>query len=99
MRPSSRSTIRLSSVTEMLRAKVVRISVAKIFIPRSMQVFSVFHHEPVKLADLEAVESAAVLKPYGIKPEFGDFFVTFDMDMRRLIPVTSVKEEPIWPNP
>jgi hypothetical protein len=46
---------------EMLRATAFRISVAKVFIPRPLKIFSVFHHKSEKFADLETAESAAVL--------------------------------------
>jgi hypothetical protein len=42
------------------------------------------------------VKASAILKPDRIKPKFGDSAVTFHMNMRRFMPVSCVKEEPIW---
>ncbi|MDR3567698.1 MAG: hypothetical protein P4L43_06685 [Syntrophobacteraceae bacterium] len=86
-------------MTETVLATAARISVAEVFIPCPLKVVSPFHHEPVKFADLRTAESAAVPQPYRIEPEFGHFFIPFDMNMRRFVPVTGIEEEPVWPNP
>jgi hypothetical protein len=48
--------------------------------------------------DLRPAESAAILQPNGIEPEFSFVLITFNMHMRRLITISGVKEESIGAN-
>jgi hypothetical protein len=41
-------------------------------------------------------ETAAALQPNGVEPELRLAVVAFDMDVRRLIPIAGIEEEPEW---
>jgi len=56
-----------------------------------------FSHEPFDLAYLHPREPTAALQANGVQPQFGDIIVAFDMNVGRLVPITGVEEEPVWP--
>jgi hypothetical protein len=95
VRPSLRSIMRASSVTVTCCAVAIRISIAKEFIPPPQKAFSVFLYEPLYPIDFSSAETPAVLKPDRIKPEFGLILVALNVNVRRLITVTRIKEESV----
>jgi len=60
--------------------------------------FSVFFYELLYPIDLISVETPAILKPDGVKPEFGLIIVTLNVNVRRLVSIARVKEESIGTN-
>jgi hypothetical protein len=44
---------------------------------------------------LRPIKSSALLQPDGIKPEFCHLILALDMNMRRFVSVTGVKEETV----
>ena len=54
-----------------------------------------FLDQPLNAMQFLALETAAIVQANGLKPEFGKVASLFDMDMRRLIPVSRVEEETI----
>ena len=55
--------------------------------------------KPLYTTDFRSIEPAAAVQPDRIEPEFGDLVLTLDVDVRRLIAVIRIKEEPIRPDP
>jgi hypothetical protein len=94
VRPSLKSTIRLSSVTITLWALA---STVKELIPTPQQAITVLLNQCLYPIDLISTIPTAILQSDGIEPELGDIVVTFNMSVRRLVAVGRVKEEPISP--
>ena len=42
-----------------------------------------------------STKSSTTLQPDRVKPEFGNFVITLNMDMLRFVPITCIKEKPI----
>ncbi len=99
VRPSSSSTVRLSSVTSTWRAVADRISIAKVVIPLSQQVLQVFLYEFVQPSDLSSAKPATAAKSDRIKPEFRDLVMAFNVNVWRFISITRVEEESVRFNP
>jgi hypothetical protein len=95
VRPSSRSKIKLSSVTETFCAKAIRISIAKVLIPCPQQAVLILLHKSEKPIYFIAAESSAIVQPDRIEPKFGYLILSFDMHMSRLILVTGIEEKPM----
>ena len=55
------------------------------------------HSQGPNAIDLVPVEATAALHPHRIKPELGDAIVSLNMNVRRLITITSIEEEPMGP--
>ena len=51
--------------------------------------------QPMNSPQLDATEPHASLKSNRIEPVLGDIITWFDMNMRRLLTVSGVEEEPI----
>jgi hypothetical protein len=51
--------------------------------------------EPLDASDLGTGKPTVTLQPDGIKPELRQLIVVFDMHMRRLISISSIKEETV----
>ena len=45
-----------------------------------------------------ATKSAALLQTHRIQPKLGLMLFPFDMDMGGFMPVSGIKEKPIWPD-
>jgi hypothetical protein len=58
--------------------------------------FSILSHQPFQSANLVAAESPALLESDRIKPELGSSIITFNVNVRRLVALTGVKEKPVW---
>jgi hypothetical protein len=54
---------------------------------------------PLDLQDLSTAESSADLQANRGQPKFRGLVFTFNMDMRRLVPISGVEEESIRPSP
>jgi hypothetical protein len=57
--------------------------------------FAVMLDQPMNSAQLDAAEPHTSLKSNRIEPVLGDIITPFDMNMRRLLAVSGVEEEPI----
>jgi hypothetical protein len=57
--------------------------------------FVVMFDQPMNSPQLDATEPQASLKSNRIEPVLGDIIASFDMNMRRLLTVSGVEEEPI----
>jgi hypothetical protein len=95
VRPSSSSTVTLSSVTTTFLAVVGRISTAKVVIPVPQQILSVLLNKSVQPSDLGSTEATAALKPDRIKPELRNLVITFNMYVWGFIPIPCVEEESV----
>ena len=98
VRPSLRSTVRVSSVTATPVARGVVASVAEVVIPGLKQLCRALVYEPADIANLGPPKSAAAGQPDRAEPELGDAVVPLDVNMRRLVTVARVGEEPIGPD-
>jgi hypothetical protein len=58
-------------------------------------VFSVFFYESQYPIDFASTESPANLKSDRVKPEFGCIILTLNVNVRGLIAIACIKEEPI----
>jgi hypothetical protein len=95
VRPSSSSTVTLSSVTTTFLAVAGRISTAKVVIPLPQQILSVLLNKSVQPIDLGSTKATAALNPDRIKPELRNLVITFNVHVRGLIPIPCVKEESV----
>ena len=73
-------------------------SVTEIAIPNLQQFRRVLLHEAGDIAKLCPSKTAAAGEPYRIEPELGDTRVSLGMNVRWLVAVARIEEEPIWPN-
>src|SRR5437773_11128313 len=89
VRPSFTSTARVSSVTITFWAFA---SAVKILIPTPQHVCSIFFNQSLDTVDLNSTKASAILQSYGFQPEFGLIVVPFDMNMRRLVTISRIKE-------
>jgi hypothetical protein len=96
VRPSARSTARESSVTLTFCAVTSLRSVSEILMPCLQQQTCVVRNQPLDLSNLDPPEAAAILKANRIKPELGLPFLPLHMDMRRLVMIRRVEEQPVW---
>lgn len=48
--------------------------------------------------DFRPVKPAAALQSDRIKPKLGDLVISFNMNVLRFVPITRIKEKPVWPN-
>src|SRR5262249_55601872 len=94
MRPSARSTDKVSSLTSTWVARASRVSTVEELIPTLQQLFLILLDQLADPIDLFTSETAAALEPDGVEPEFRFAVITFDVDVRRLAPIAGVEEEP-----
>src|SRR5208282_1553812 len=71
VRPSARSTDKVSSLTSTLVARASRGSTAEKLIPTLQQLLSVLLDQPADPVDFLPAETAATLQSHGIEPELG----------------------------
>ena len=95
VRPSARSTARESSVTLTFSAATSLRSVSEIPMPCLRQQTCVVRNQLLDLSNLDPPKAAAILKANRIEPELGFPFLTLHMDMRGLLMVCRVEEQPI----
>lgn len=55
-----------------------------------------FLHQPLHTPDLIWSKSTAADEPDRIEPELGDVVIPFDVDVRRLLTITCIKETTVW---
>lgn len=55
-------------------------------------------HKVFYAIDFFSVETIAILKPHRVEPEFGFLVVLFNVNMRRFILISSIKEEAVGTN-
>jgi hypothetical protein len=65
--------------------------------PRSQEFVGPLNHDPLHASKLSHAEPAAVGQPHRFESKLRLVGLPFDMDMRRLMPVARVKEEPVRP--
>jgi hypothetical protein len=75
------------------------ISTAEVFIPRLPQIVLMRAQEFLNPIQLRTGKTAALLQTDRIKPKLRNLFLSFDMHMKRFIPITRVKKEPVWTYP
>jgi hypothetical protein len=97
VRPSTRSTISASSVSDTCRARASATSIGddEVFIPFPQKWLRVLQHEPFEFPELRGPKPAAAGKPNRVEPELGPVSVSLHVNVRWLVPVSRVKEEPI----
>jgi hypothetical protein len=98
-RPSTRSTVRASSVTVICVACAGRGSAGEKVIPGPQQEFDILLDYSADTANFHTAETATVVQAYRSKPEFGRVDVSFDMDVWRLAAISGVEIEAVWPAP
>jgi len=96
VRPSTRSTVKVSSVTATCAACARRGSVAKVCLPGPQQSFQVLFNYTLQSADFHSIEPVAFLQSDRAQPEFGNFLVAFDVNVGWFNTVARVEEEPVW---
>jgi hypothetical protein len=99
LRPSLSSTVSVSSVTVTVSAAGTEISTAEVFIPRLSQTVLIRAQEFLNPIQLRTGKTAALLQTDRIKPKLRNLFLSFDMHMKRFIPTTRVKKEPVGTYP
>jgi hypothetical protein len=82
-------------VTVTLWAVIDRTSVVKELIPTPEQLLSVFLYQPQYTVHLAASEATTHLQPDRVEPKLGCEMLPLNMNVRRLITVTRIKEESI----
>ena len=87
VRPSTKSTKSVSSLTATFWAAATRELSCEELIPRPQQIVCAIFNYTVESADFQAAESAAVLQPDRIKPELGPIVVSLHVNMRRLVSI------------
>jgi hypothetical protein len=65
--------------------------------PTSQKKLSIFLDQPLDLQNLSATESSADLQANRTQPKLRRLVFALNMDVWRLIPVTSIEKEPIRP--
>jgi hypothetical protein len=73
-------------------------SVTEVVIPGLQQFPRVLIRKAGDVAKLCPPKTAAAGQPYRIKPELGDARIPLDMNVRGLMTVARIEEEPIWPH-
>src|SRR3990172_620240 len=97
VRPSLRSTDNVSSATVTFSALGTLSSIAEILIPSLQQFRLALCHKGQNPGDFRSGETPARLQAGRAKPELCDLVIAFNMDVSRLPPISSVKEEAIRP--
>jgi len=99
VRPSTRSTLKASSVTTTLCANVVERSTGEVVIPAPQEFTVVFSHEGYDSINLGPAEATTLLQANGIEPDLRYLVIPFNVNMFGLRTIAGVKEEPVWSNP
>jgi hypothetical protein len=99
LRPSTRSTIKVSSVTVTCCAIADRKSLGEVLIPRSTKLYSVVSHHRLHPANLGPAKAAAPGQPYWIKPELGSVRISLHMHVPWFVSVSRVEKQPIGSAP
>jgi len=95
-RPSDRSTVSVSFVTNTCVAAADGVSTDEVLMPAIQQVLLVLLDDLLDLVDLPPGEPSASLQPGGIKPILRFAVVALDVDVRCLIPIAGTEEQPVW---
>ncbi len=98
VRPSLRSTLKVSSVTVTFSAVGTAISTAEILIPRLQECSVMIVYKLVHSTNLSAGKSSTPVQSDRLKPELGQFLFTFDMHMRRFIAIPCIEEKTVRPD-
>jgi hypothetical protein len=97
-RPSTRSTVSVSSLIITRSASAGQCSIGEVLIPHPEELRLIGANQFQNTRDLVPPEAAAFLEPYGSKPHLGVISLTLDVNVWWLTPVSSVKEEPVRSN-
>jgi hypothetical protein len=65
--------------------------------PSPQQPAVVFPNDGCKPSEFARAKTAAILESQRRQPELGDLRFTFNVNVRRFVPITGVKEKPIRP--
>jgi hypothetical protein len=95
VRPSERAKLSESSPAATATATGSVISAAEELIPSLQKAAPIFAGQPLNLAQLSAAKAPAVGHPDRIDPNLGDVTLMLDVNVRRLVAVCRVEEEPI----
>src|SRR5947209_4491926 len=98
VRPSTRSTVRVSSLSVTWRALAAWISSAEVLIPAPQQRGLLILDKLLHLANLAPGEPTLAVEANRFEPELGDAVVTFDVDVRRLATISRIEEKPVGTN-
>src|SRR5689334_61866 len=92
-RPSTRSTVSVSSLTITRAARAGQCSIGEVLIPRPQELRLVGADQLENTCQLGYAEAAALLESYGIQPDLGPAASSLDMNVRRLDSIAGVEEE------
>src|SRR3989339_795481 len=95
VRPSLSSTVRLSSLMVIFSTLGTCNSTAEIGIPRLHEVQPLFLDDALNTTDFDTAKANTVLQSNRIKPKFDQFIVSVHVNMRRFVPISSIKEKTI----
>jgi hypothetical protein len=94
--PSLKSTLSVSSVTEMLSAVGTSASTVEVRIPCLLKHSVVFVHQLLYSTYFRARKPTTTLKANRIKPKFCYFIIALDMNVFGFVAITRVKKESVW---
>ena len=95
VRPSLRSTVRVSAVVRTSVAAGTMISRFEITIPGLHQRFVKSVENFIDPSQFYPGKTSSALQPYGIEPEFRHVAIPFYVDVRSLVPISGIDEDPI----
>ena len=99
VRPSTRSTVNVSSVTITSWAYASKyVSTAKVLIPLIEQLCLVILDNVLYSVNFFPTESIAMVKPDRLQPKFCSIIVALNMNMGWFATIPSIKEKSVRPN-
>lgn len=95
LRPSLRSTQRVSFETVTFSTNGTSISTAEVLIPSLHKQYPMITHQSFDSSDLRARKTAAVLQPNRVQSKFCDPVITLNVYMLWFVTVTGIEKESI----
>src|SRR5437867_3263894 len=92
VRPSTKSTVRASSVSPTDWARASCISTTEELIPAPKQSLLMLLNEPGNCIQFSSAEAAGTLQSDGVQPEFYYHLLAPDVDVERLAPIQGHEE-------
>ena len=95
VRPSTRSTIRVSLVTWTLCARACPNSVGEEVIPRLSQVYGLLHHQLLNFGELRSAEPDTLREANRVEPELRPTLSARYMDVSGFLTIGRIEEESV----
>jgi len=95
VRPSTRSTVNVSSDTATCRACACRVSAAKECLPKTQNRIQILFNYTLESADFQPVKTAAFLQSDRAQPKLGNIVITLDVNMGRFGSISRIEEETV----